>query len=295
MMCHVFFLACCIGLPVASFAAISVQDDSGHQVVLQQPARRIVTLAPHATELVFAAGGGAYMVGTVSHSDYPPAARSITRIGDNNLIDMERMIAQKPDLLVVWRHNTSSRELESLRKLGIPLFYSEPRILDDIPSTLLRLGRLMGTETQARYSADALHLKLADLAARYRARPTVRVFYQVWDHPLYTLNGSSIVSDALRLCGGENIFAGLTAVAPMVGIESVLKENPEAVVSGETTMHTMQAVSGLAHWKQYPALLAVQRGNLFAIDADLLNRAGPRLVDGAAQLCEKLEQARKRR
>lgn len=273
-------------------AVITVRDDAGNTVILQQPAKRVVSLAPHVTELLFAAGGGERIVGTVNYSDYPPAAASIPRIGDHHRIDIERLIALKPDLLVVWLHGSSGRQLEPLRKLGIPFFYSEPHTLEEIPAAVLRMGQLLGTESQAQQSAAQLRQQLAKLAAQYSNRPPVRVFYQVWDQPLYTLNGSNIVSDAIRLCGGENIFARLPLKAPTVSVEAVLLENPEVVISGDRRNKT---ASGLERWKQYPALLAARRGNLFTIDADVMNRSGPRIVDGAAALCETLELARSRR
>jgi iron complex transport system substrate-binding protein len=279
------FAACCAD------AAISVQDDTGTTVTLTQPARRIVSLAPHATELLFAAGAGDSIVGTVSYSDYPAAAKSIPRVGDNRQVDIERLIAAKPDLLVVWRHNASLRQTEQLRALGIPMFYSEPHKLDDIPETLHKLGRLAGTEERAQRSVDELRRTLFDLRARFARRPAVRVFYQVWDKPLYTLNESHIVNAAIRLCGGENIYAKLPVPAPTVTIESVLQEDPEAIVSGDRK----DGPSGLEHWKKYARMTAVRRNNLISIDGDLLNRPGPRIVNGAAVLCERLEQVRARR
>ena len=279
---------------VAAFgaqAAISVQDDAGATVTVPRSAQRIVSLAPHVTELLFAAGAGEFIVGTVSYSDYPAAARAIPRIGDNRQVDIERIVALKPDLLVVWRHNASARQMEQLRALGIPLFYSEPRKLEDIPDTLLKLGRLAGTEDRAGTNAGELRRTLAALSARYSRQPVVRVFYQVWDRPLYTLNGSHIVNDAIRLCGGDNIFAKLPVPAPTVTVEAVLQEDPEAIVSGERK----ESASGLDHWKKYANMTAVRRGTLIGIDSDLLNRPGPRIVNGAAALCEKLEQTRARR
>jgi iron complex transport system substrate-binding protein len=272
-------------------AAISLQDDAGVTVTLAQPAQRIVSLSPHVTELLFAAGAGGLIVGTVNYSDYPAAARSIPRVGDNRQVDIERIVAMKPDLLVVWRHNASARQMEQLRALGIPLFYSEPHKLEDIPETLLKLGRLAGTEERARQNAGELRRTLADLGARYSRRPLVRVFYQVWDRPLYTLNDKHIVNDAIRLCGGENIFAKLPVPAPTVTVEAVLQEDPEAIVSGER----QEGASGLDHWKKYANMTAVRRGNLIGIDRDLLNLPGPRIVNGAAALCDKLEQVRNRR
>lgn len=276
----------------AAQADISVRDDAGNMVILARPAQRVISLAPHVTELLFAAGGGAKLVGADHYSDYPAAALGIPRVGDHHRIDLERLIALKPDLLVVWLHGGAARQIEALRQLGIPFFYSEPSTLADIPETLQRLGRLMGTEAVARKAADGLSAELQRLGAQYRGRPPVRVFYQVWDQPLYTLNDSSIVSDAIRLCGGENIFGKLPLKAPTVSVEAVLLENPEVLISGDRRNKTDR---GLENWKQYPSLMAVARANLLSVDADLMNRASPRIIAAAADLCEKLEQVRSRR
>jgi iron complex transport system substrate-binding protein len=288
---YVILLWTCLA-SLSAHAVISVVDDAGNTVSLQQPAKRIITLAPHLTEILYAIGAGDHIVGTVTHSDYPEQAKQLPLVGDNLHIDMERVIAAKPDLLVVWLHGTAANQLEALRKLGIPLFYSEPHDVQHIPETMSRLGRLVGTEKQAQQLADTMQRQLHDLETQYAHRPTVRVFYQVWDKPLYTLNGKHYVSDVIRLCGGENIFADLSAVAPVVNVEAVLKENPEAIVTGDMRK---QEENGLNLWKPYTSILAVQRDNLFALDSDLLVRPGPRIVAGAAIVCEKLELARSRR
>lgn len=279
-------------LSASALAAVSVRDDNGNTVTLERPARRVVTLAPHVTEMVFEAGGGSRIVGVVDYSDYPAAARSIPRVGSNRQIDIERLIALKPDLLVVWLHGNVERQLEPLRRLGIPLFYSEPNRLEAIPDTVSKLGQLLGTEAQAQRAASALRARLDALKEKYAGRPKVRVFYQVWDRPLYTLNGQHIVSDVIRTCGGENVFSRLATTAPVVDVEAVLQENPEAVISGN---RPHQDATGLELWKKYPALLATQRGNLFVVESDLLVRPGPRIIAGAAAVCERLELARSRR
>lgn len=284
-------LALCL-CAAQAMAAIVVQDDAGQTVTLAKPAQRVVTLAPHATELVFAAGGGARIVGTVSYSDFPPAAKSIPQVGDNRQIDIERVIALKPDLIVVWLHGSAERQIGPLRALGIPLFYSEPHQLDAIAGSILRLGRLLGSDQAAQAAAAELRLKLAKLKARYQNRSPVRLFYQVWDKPLYTLNGQHIVSDAMRVCGGQNIFASMAVAAPNVGIEAVLQQDPEAIVSGDQRNQTS---GGVNLWQPYTTMTAVRRGNLFSLNGDLLSRSGPRMVDGTAVLCEKLEQARQHR
>lgn len=271
-------------------AAITVRDDDGVAVTVQQPARRIMSLAPHATELLFAAGGGDRIIGTVSYSDYPPAAKAIPRVGDNREVDLERIIAMRPDLLVVWLHGSSPRQIDALRQLGIPMFHSEPHKLEAIPDSLLRLGQLMGTEAVARPAAADLRQQLDALAAKYAGRPPVRMFYQVWDKPLYTLNGNHIVSDSIRLCGGENIFAGLKAVAPTVNVEAVLQEDPEAIFGTAEKNY-----GGINLWRPYATMKAVRNGNLFTLNGELLNRSGPRMIAGTAALCEKLELARQHR
>lgn len=290
-LCKAWLCATCL-LAGPAQAAISVQDDYGNPVTMQKPAQRVIAMAPHVTELLFAAGGGDHIVGVVSYSDYPEAAKRIAQIGDNRQVDLERVIAMKPDLLVIWRDGSSERQLEHLSKLGIPIFYSEPHKLDDIADSLLRLGQLLGTEKIAQPAAADLRQKLASLTTQYANRPPVRLFYQVWDKPLYTLNGQHIVSDAIRLCGGANIFAKLKITAPVVSIEAVLQEDPEAIFS---TAEKNPPGGGVYMWQPYTTMTAVKRGNLMTLDGNLLNRAGPRMIAGTAKLCEKLELVRTHR
>ncbi|MET0266501.1 MAG: cobalamin-binding protein [Duganella sp.] len=275
---------------LSSHAAITVRDDDGNLITLQKPAQRIVSLSPHVTELLFAAGGGDRIVGAVTYSDYPEAAKKIARIGTNRQIDMERVIAMKPDLIVAWMHGSAERQIDTLRQLGVPIFHSEPLKLEGIADNVQRLGQLMGTEPVAQSAASRIRQQLAALSSQYAKRPPVRMFYQVWDKPLYTLSGSSIVTDAMRLCGGVNIFADLKVTAPVVSIEAVLQADPEAIFGTAEKDY-----GGVALWKPYSTLTAVRNGNLFTVDGELLNRAGPRMVDGTRILCEMLEQARQRR
>ncbi len=270
--------------------AVTVHDDAGNAVTLDKPAMRVISMAPHVTETLFAAGGGSRIVGAVNYSDYPEAAKSIPRIGSNREIDMERVISMKPDLIVAWMHNNSERQIEMVRKLGVPVFLSDPQKLEGIPDNVARLGQLMGTQAAADPAAAELRRQLASLRSRYAGRPTVRTFYQVWDKPLYTLSGRHIITDALRLCGGENIFDKLTVTAPIVSIESVLQADPEAVFGTAEKNY-----GGVNLWKPYASLTATRRDNLFTVDGNLLNRAGPRMIAGTAVLCEKLELARQHR
>ncbi|MYM90459.1 ABC transporter substrate-binding protein [Rugamonas sp. FT82W] len=271
-------------------AAITVRDDDGNVVTLQKPAQRVIAMAPHVTELLYAAGGGDKIVGAVTYSDYPEAAKKLPRVGDNRQVDMERIIAMKPDLIVIWMHGSSERQIETLRQLNIPMFHSEPTKLEGIADNVQRLGQLMGTESVAQPAAAEIRQKFAALAKQYSNRPPVRMFYQVWDKPLYTLNGTSIVSDAMRLCGGVNIFADLKVTAPVVSNEAVLQADPEAIFGTSEKNY-----GGVSLWRPYTTMKAVRNDNLFTLDGELLNRAGPRMVPGTAALCEKLELARQHR
>lgn len=273
-------------------AAITVHDDDGKPVTLAKPASRVIAMSPHVTELLYAAGGGERIIAGVDYSDYPEQAKKLPRVGSNRQIDMERVAALKPDLIVVWLHGSSERQIEQIRALGIPLYHSEPKKLADIASSVSRLGKLMGTETVAEPVAAGMRKQLAALAGQYANRPPVRLFYQVWDRPLHTLNGGHIVSDAIRLCGGENIYAALKVTAPVVSTESVLEADPEAIVS---TDERSDVGGGVGIWKGYANLTAVKRNNLFRLDGNLLNRSGPRMIAGTAQLCDRLEQARQHR
>jgi len=288
-------LVALVHAPVAH-ADVTARDDAGNTVTLPAPAQRVISLAPHATELVYAAGGGAKLVGTVTYSDYPPAAQAVPRVGDNKALDLERIAALKPDLIVVWRHGNAERQTDALRALHIPLFFSEPKHLDDVATSLRQLGTLLGTAPVADAAAASFSRDIAALRARYAARAPVTMFFQVWDRPLTTLNGAHLFNEVITLCGGRNVFAALKPLAPSVTDEAVLAANPEAIVTTSAGATRSDApLPSLERWRAWPALTAVARNNLFAIDGDLLTRPSPRIAQGAAALCEDLEAARARR
>jgi len=274
-------------LVVPALAAVSVQDDAQRIVTLHAPARRIVSLAPHATELLFAAGAGNRIVGVTEFSDYPPQARHIPSVGSGLSLDLERILQSKPDLVVGWNNGAAAVQLARLEALGIPVFRSEPYDFAAIALSLERLAQLAGTEATGQAAARAFRSRLMMLQSTYRQRRKVTVFYQIWRAPLMTLNGAHLVSKALRLCGGENVFAGLPQLAPTVEAEAVLQANPEAIIA---TLGEQDDV--LAIWRRFPGMQAVKRGNLLSFDANLLSRSGPRILDGTEALCKQLDTVR---
>ncbi|TAK67848.1 MAG: cobalamin-binding protein [Betaproteobacteria bacterium] len=277
---------------VPAGAEVRVTDDAGRAVTLKAPAQRIISLAPHLTELLFAAGAGKQAIGTVEFSDYPEGARAVARVGDSALLDLERIVELRPDLILVWQHGNAQRQLDKLLSLGIPVFYDQPNRLSDIPRSIERLGRLAGTEVVATSVARAFRAREADLRKRYAGRAPVRVFYQIWEQPLMTINDEHLISDVIRLCGGHNVMADLKQLAPVISTEAVLAADPE-VIAGATAEPNMR--DDLDNWKTWPRILAVKRDNLFVIHTDLISRHTPRVLDGAQQMCENLDKARAKR
>jgi iron complex transport system substrate-binding protein len=274
-------------LPAVAASTVTVVDDEGATVTLPRPATRIVSLAPHLTEQLFAVGAGGSIVGTTEFADFPTAALQIPRVARAHGVDLERIAALKPDLVVIWGSGFPPATTASVRRLGVPVFVSEPQTLDDVASSLRRLGALAGTSGEA--AADAFGARVAALRARYAGKPAVRVFYQVWATPLMTLGGRHVISEAIALCGGHNVFADLTPIAPQVSIEAVLAADPQVVVTAEPGARPGTA---LTMWQQFPNLSATRAGQFYTLDADRMNRHGPRLVDEVAVLCAALDQAR---
>ena len=272
----------------AARAVVSVVDDEGRSLTLAGPARRIVSIAPHLTELLFAAGAGGRIVGTSEWSDFPPAARQIPRIGDSALLDLERIVALRPDLVVVWRNGSSAQQLQRLAAAGLPLYASESRSLAHIAHTLRQFGRLAGTEGVAGPAAAVFEQGIAALRARYAGRWPLRVFYQVWHQPLMTVNGSHILSEALQVCGARNVFAALRTPTPTVDPEAVLQADPDAIVTG-----SVDPAGGdhLDRWRALKTLRAAH-GGLIVVDPDTLHRSTGRMVEGIAALCAKLDALR---
>lgn len=253
----------------AAAAPIDIVDDQGQALRLAQPARRIVSLAPHITELLYAAGAGDRLVGAVQYSDYPEAAKKLPRVGGYSAVDMEQVIALKPDLVVAWKSGNRNAHLDKLRALGVPVFINEPRRIDDVAKSLAQFGRLAGTGAAGEAAAKAFRARHAALAARYSGRPKLRLFYEAWNRPLMTINGEHLISDVIRLCGGDNVFAKLPMLAPTVDVESVLATQPEVIVASGMGEGRPE---WLDDWRQWTRLPAVARGNLFFIPPDLIQR-----------------------
>lgn len=279
-------------LAAAAQADIVVRDDGGNEVRLAQPARRIVSLAPHATELLFASGAGGAVVGAVQWSDYPPEAKAIPRVGSYVSPDPERILALAPDLVVGWASGNDPRVLAQLRELKLALYVTEIRTFEQVATNLERLGALAGTAAQAQRAAAAFRDRWRRLESRYGGAPRVSVFYQIWDRPLMSVNGEHLISRVIELCGGSNVVASVPTLTPILNVESVLLANPQVIVAGGMGEAYPQWLEG---WRRWPQIEAVKQGNLVFVPSDLLQRATPRILEGAERLCQALEAVRARR
>jgi iron complex transport system substrate-binding protein len=251
------------------------------------PALRIVTLAPHLAELVHAAGAGQQLVGAVEWTDYPTAAAALPRVGDAFRLDLEALAALAPDLVLAWRGGNPDHMLEQLELRGYRVVALAPEQLDDIGVHLVEIGRLAGSVEPAREAAERYRAGLEALRRAQAGKPEVRVFYQVSWRPLYTVGGRQLISEVIALCGGRNVFAELGELAPAVGMEAVIARDPEVILTADV-QH-----AELAEWRRWPSISAVARGHLYSVDGDLVVRATPRILEGARQVCEALDEARR--
>lgn len=278
-------------LATAPAWSITVKDDRNVDITLEAPAERVVALAPFITELVYSAGAGNRLVAVSEHSDYPPPARDLPRVGNAFSVNLERLLSMRPDVVFMWQSGNDPRVGERLEAMGLRVFVLEPRTPADVPRALRRIGRLLGTAEAAAEQARLFTRNMERVHHRYGDRPSVRVFYQVASSPLVTLNGRHMFSSILDVCGGVNVFRDLSPIAPTVNREQVMARDPEVILVSASGGEAEQLKR---YWAGYPSITASRLGNIFPVDADLINRQTPRLVQGARQICNRLEQARKK-
>jgi iron complex transport system substrate-binding protein len=260
-----------------------------HAVCWGAGAERIVSLAPSLTELAFAAGAGSRVVGTVDYSDYPDAARTIPRVGDAFRVDFERLLALRPDAVLTWEPGTPHGVVQRLRDLHLNVVTVTTYNLADVAKGLRTIGALAGTQEPAEKAAIAYEREIEHLRAEYSGKASIRIFLQINDRPLYTVNGRQIMSEVLALCGGRNVFAELNDLAPQISVEAVIATNPQVILSTGDSQR-----ESLTQWRRWKTLVAVRANNLYQVSADDLARPTPRLAHGAQTVCRTLETARQR-
>lgn len=267
---------------------VSLKQADGGELVLQAPARRIITLSPHLAELIFAAGAGDWLAATVEYSNFPPEASTLPRVGNAFRVDTERIHVLEPDLVLGWQSGNPAAALGQIAQLGFPVWTIEIRQAEEIPEVVEAIGRAAGTSAFAHQAANELRLKIKGLEQKYSDRSPVSYFYQVAAQPLYTVNGEHLISRALALCGGVNVFAGLAGLAPQVGFEAVLVTDPIAMIAPDIEGQE----NPLNHWKAWPRLFAVEHENFLLLPGDEISRATPRFLDSVELACAMLDDLR---
>ncbi|MEJ0086255.1 MAG: helical backbone metal receptor [Pseudomonadota bacterium] len=283
-----FVVALLVG-PALAAPARSVRDDTGELVAVATDGCRIVSLAPGTTAMLYAAGAGHCLVGTIAHSDEPPEAAQVPIVGDAETLDFEQLITLRPTVVVVAVDVVQRVRIDRIRALKIPVYQVHVTRLSDMADSVLRLGELAGTEPVAARKAALLRAELASIGARYGGRPRLRVLYQIWDLPIYTIGGRHVISDALELCGATNIFADLQTAAPAVTREAVVLRNPEVIL---VSAPPSAAAEWLAAWRKFPMLTAVRDAHLVEYSDERIDRMGPSVIAATAELCAVLDRAR---
>lgn len=253
-----------------------------------QTYHRIATLTPHLTELVYAAGAGDKLVGVSAYSDYPPEAARLPIVGSNGRANIEALYRLAPDLILAWRSGNWAPDVAELERRGFKVLTTEPASLRDVGRLIRLFGRLAGTSAVAEGAATAYERRIESLRTAYADKRPVSVFVEIWHEPLMTVNGTHLISEVLQLCGAQNAFADAPTLTPVVSREQLYARRPAAVLT--TAFSDDQTMR--AGWSVFGALGAVKEGALYRMDADLLTRLGPRLADGAAQVCETVDRVR---
>jgi iron complex transport system substrate-binding protein len=273
----------------AGNVAHSLRDDAGDLVTVSAAPCRIVSLAPGTTAMLYAAGAAHCLVGTIAHSTEPAEAASVQVVGDAETLDFEQLLALRPTVVVVAVDVVQRVRIDRIKALGIPVYQVHVTRLAAMPESLRRLGALTGTRAVADRKAAELQGELESLSARYRERAPIRVLYQIWDRPIYTIGGKHVISDALRLCGAVNVFGDLSTAAPAVTREAAVLRNPEIILASAPPG---AAADWLAEWGRFPALAAVRNGQLVSYADERIDRMGPSVIAATGNLCAVIDKAR---
>lgn len=272
--------------------SISLVVSASATMADQQQAKRIIALSPHSVELLFALGVGNRIVATTEHADYPKAALSIERIGGYHGLQIERIVELKPDLIVAWQGGNREQDLDKLESLGLNVYRSETKNLFGILDELNALAKKTGTESRSRALELEFKQAFKHLKQQYQPVSSVSFFYQLWQQPLRTMASGSWINEIFEVCGGHNIINSESGLSdyPQVSLESVILEAPQAIFIPSD--HGSYSQAGDL-WKKWPQIPAVKQNNIFFIDGDLLHRFSLRVMDGAKEVCNKLDQVRK--
>ena len=243
-------------------------------------ATRVVSLAPSLSEIVVELGATDLLVGRLEAGETLPELVNVASVGGYGQLDMERLLSLRPDLILLWPGSVGVAQRDQLKRLNIPTFTAEPKNLTQLIDQVEGVATALNRAERGRELAARLRARLEQLRQQHAREQPLRVFYQVWDRPLYTVGGGQIISDALALCGARNVFADVSLPAPQVSVESVLQRNPDVIIAGTQAQ--------LDAWKAWPQLEAVKQGRLLLLADKGLERPSGQMIEATARLCEQL-------
>jgi iron complex transport system substrate-binding protein len=263
-------------------AAAVVTDQTGRSVAVELPARRIVSLVPSVTEIVFAIGGQDRLVGVTDFCDYPPAAKQKPSVGGMVAPSLEVLASLKPDLVVATSEGNREETYTQIERMRIPVYLVDPTTVAGVLDLVSRVGRLTGREEAAARLAASLDARVRALTARVATRPRPRVLYVLWPDPLIVPGRGSLVSELLSLAGGASVTADVADRYPRYGLEAAIASSPEVIVLA--SHGSGQSLMSRDKWARFSSLPAVKAGRLYTVDGSVMHRYGPRVVDGLEQL-----------
>lgn len=248
--------------------------------------QRIVALAPHIVEMLFDIGAGDEIVGTVDFADFPKAALKIPRIGGYHGIQIEKILALKPDLVIVWKSGNKISDIEQMEKMGLNIIYSQPHKIEDVAQELRKLGKITNHEIQAEAVANRYAHKLKTLRQQYDNIAPMKVFYQLWPEPMRTVNKETLINQLIEVCQGENVFASNPTPYPQIGIENVIVAQPEIIILPDEKSNQEQPI---IDWHKWPEIPAAKHNRFIRVNADLMHRFSTRMLEGIEDMCEKID------
>lgn len=251
-----------------------------------KPAERIVSLAPHITEMLFEIGAGEKVVATVDYANHPEAAKAIPRIGGHYGINIEKLLLLKPDLVLFWQGGNKAQDLAKMQQLGLNVVLNEPVYLEYVAKELVKLGKLTGNEQQAQQKADAFLTNLNVIKSRYASKNTLSTFYQLWSTPLMTINKDSWINQLVSACNARNIFSESPTKTPQVSIENVLVAKPDIIVIPDANSTSPQPSVG---WESWPQIPAVTKQQIIHVNGDVMHRFSPKMLSGLADMCHQID------
>jgi iron complex transport system substrate-binding protein len=271
------------GMPfMANVATRTFVDDLGRKIYLARPPVRIVSLAPSITETLFAVGLDQEIVGVTPFCDYPAQAKGKAKVGYASP-NIETIVALKPDLVLAPREFMRADILTKLEQLKITTFILDAKSIEEIPSHVQTLGRIVDRTQEADRVATGIRQRFAEIKARMEPLARPRVLYVLNTTPFITVGPGSYIHQLIELAGGANVAAGARAPYPRLNLEAVLKEDPQILVfpvgSAEGIPESEQK-----QWQRWTSMSAVKQGRFHTVSSELLNRPGPRIVEGLEAL-----------